>query len=255
MAGAYAVSHLRAAASVVFGAYWLSGKHRRTGSIGIVGAGIIARNIIDMFIADDWHIASVVVHDLDGIAAQAMATHVARRGGMVASTLDDALICDVVVFATTARAPYVVPPQQFHHVHQIVLNVSLRDQAPEIILQCTNIVNDVDHCLKVSTSPHLAEERVGHRDFIHGTLTELILGEVMLRSDRLRIFSPFEVGILDLAVGLDIFDQASARKLVREMPGFLPRPHADRPQPDVLTDKIRLATKPSPIRQPEPLTG
>ncbi|MCW5236805.1 hypothetical protein D5047_11100 [Verminephrobacter eiseniae] len=61
---------------------------------------------------------------------------------------------------------------------------------------------------------------MGHRDFIHGTLAELILGEVMLRSDRLRIFSPFEVGILDLAVGLDIFDQASARKLVQEVPGF-----------------------------------
>ncbi|WP_265287781.1 hypothetical protein [Verminephrobacter eiseniae] len=57
----------------------MSGKHRRTGSIGIVGTGIIARNIIDMFIADDWHIVSVVVHDLDGITVQALATHVARR--------------------------------------------------------------------------------------------------------------------------------------------------------------------------------
>ena len=52
-----------------------------------------------------------------------------------------------------------------------MLHVSLRDLAPEILLGSTNIVDDVEHCLKADTSPHLAEQRIGSRDFLAGTLT------------------------------------------------------------------------------------
>ena len=41
----------------------------------------------------------------------------------------------------------------------LVLHVSLRDLAPEILLTATNIVDDVEHCQKASTSTHLAEQR------------------------------------------------------------------------------------------------
>jgi len=215
------ISAVRTAASAVLAAFWLNGKQRQTGSVGIVGAGVIARNIIDMFIADDWQAKSVVVHDIDGVAAQALAAHVARSSLAVVTTqtLDEALRCDVVVFATTAAVPYVAPPRQFRP-DQIILNVSLRDLAPELILQGANIVDDIDHCLKASTSPHLAEQLVGNRDFIDGTLAELMIGKVTLRSGKPLIFSPFGMGILDLAVGLDIFEQANARQLHQVVPGF-----------------------------------
>ena len=51
-------------------------------------------------------------------------------------------------------------PGRFAH-NPLVLHVSLRDLAPEILLGATNIVDDVEHCLKADTSPHLAEQLVG----------------------------------------------------------------------------------------------
>ena len=91
----------------------------------------------------------------------------------------------------------------------IVLHVSLRDISPEIILASSNIVDDVDHCLTANTSPHLAEQQTGNRDFIQGTIAELMAGKVTLPDDRPIIYSPFGLGVLDLAVGKHIYDEVS----------------------------------------------
>ena len=64
---------------------------------------------------------------------------------------------DLVVFATVAAEPHVQEVSWFDH-HPVVLHVSLRDLAPQILLASTNVVDDVEHCLKANTSPHLAEQ-------------------------------------------------------------------------------------------------
>ena len=69
-----------------------------------------------------------------------------------------------------------VNPSWFDH-HPVVLHVSLRDLAPEILLTATNIVDDVEHCQKANTSTHLAEQNTGSRDFLDGTLNDVIAGE------------------------------------------------------------------------------
>jgi ornithine cyclodeaminase len=85
--------------------------------------------------------------------------------------------------------------------------VSLRDLAPEIALASTNIVDDIEHCLKANTTPHLAEQLTGNRDFLHGTLDDVMAGRVAVSTDRPLIFSPFGLGILDLAVGKYVYDE------------------------------------------------
>jgi len=85
--------------------------------------------------------------------------------------------------------------------------VSLRDLAPEILLASTNIVDDIEHCLKADTSPHLVEQLTGSRDFLAGTLAEVMAGRVGVPTGRPVIFSPFGLGVLDLAVGKYVYDQ------------------------------------------------
>ena len=77
---------------------------------------------------------------------------------------------ELVVFATVADEPHVRDPAWFTH-NPLVLHVSLRDLAPEILLASTNIVDDVEHCHKADTSPHLVEQLTGNRDFLAGRWT------------------------------------------------------------------------------------
>ena len=113
---------------------------------------------------------------------------------------------DLVVFATVAGQPHVSDLSWFEH-NPLVLHVSLRDLAPEILLASTNIVDDVEHCLKANTSPHLAEQLTGNRDFLHGTLDDVMAGRVTVPADRPVVFSPFGLGVLDLAVGKYVYDE------------------------------------------------
>ena len=73
--------------------------------------------------------------------------------------------------------PHVSDPSWFEH-NPLVLHVSLRDLAPEVLLASANIVDDVEHCLRAGTSPHLAEQLTGNRDFLHGTLDDVMAGRV-----------------------------------------------------------------------------
>ena len=92
----------------------------------------------------------------------------------------------------------------------MVLHVSLRDLAPQILLASNNIVDDIDHCLKANTSPHLVEQLTGNRDFLLGTLDDVMAGRVKVPVDRPVIFSPFGLGVLDLAVGKNVYDHLVA---------------------------------------------
>ncbi len=96
---------------------------------------------------------------------------------------------DLVIFATVAAQPHIGEVSWFAH-NPVVLHVSLRDLAPQILLASTNIVDDVEHCLKANTSPHLVEQFTGNRDFLFGTLNDVMAARVSVPADRPVIFSP-----------------------------------------------------------------
>jgi len=218
------ISAVRTSASAVLAANWLNGHRREAPAVTFVGAGVIARNIFDMFVADGWKFESVYIHDLDRQSAEAFRKHAAdKTSGRVSlqENRAEALRSNVVVFATNVSTPYVVPPEKFAP-GQIVLHISLRDISPDLVLDAMNIVDDVDHCLKANTTLHLAEQKLGHRRFIAGTLAGLMRGEIAVDRSRPLIFSPFGLGVLDLAVGKHVFDEACRRGMAVGVPDFFP---------------------------------
>jgi ornithine cyclodeaminase len=205
------ISATRTAASAALAADWLTRDRPGPTRVGFVGTGLIARYIHTFLAGTGWLFDEVGVRDLSGEHAAGFAGYLEQSDTASRIRVHDsveALIrgSDLVVFATVAAQPHVHDVSWFAH-NPVVLHVSLRDLAPEILLASTNIVDDVEHCLKANTSPHLVEQLTGSRDFLAGTLAEVMDGRVTVPADRPVIFSPFGLGVLDLAVGKYVYDQ------------------------------------------------
>ena len=190
------ISATRTAASAALAADWLSRGRPRPTRVGFVGVGLIARYIHTFLAGTGWSFDEIGVHDLSaeqcgGVRAAIWNSPVPPAGSR-SMTASEELIrsSDLVVFATVAAQPHVSDLSWFAH-NPLVLHVSLRDLAPEILLASTNVVDDVDHCLKANTSPHLTEQLTGSRDFLLGTLADVMAGRVTVPAGRPVIFSPF----------------------------------------------------------------
>lgn len=208
------ISASRTAASAALAAYWLNGQSRRAHSLGIVGTGLIARYVYDFLIGTGWEIDEVRLYDRSPLESEKFMKTACRpeRHQRVMRAPDvEGLVraCDLLVFTTLAATPHVTDRSLFEH-NPLVLHISLRDLAPEILLGAQNVVDDIEHVMKADTSPHLAEQRTGNRDFVTGTLAEIMLGQCSVERHRPIIFSPFGMGILDLAVGKWVYEQALA---------------------------------------------
>ena len=81
-------------------------------------------------------------------------------------------------------------------------------------------VDDVEHCLKAETSPHLAERLTGGREFLDGTLNDVLTGRATVPGDRTVVFSPFGLGVLDLAVGKFVHDEVARGGGLHVVDGF-----------------------------------
>jgi 2,3-diaminopropionate biosynthesis protein SbnB len=208
------ISASRTAASAASAADWLSRGRSRPTRVGFFGVGLIARYIHSYLAATGWSFDEIGVHDLSADSAGGFRSYLEQSGTSARVTVHDTaeqLIrsSDLVVFATIAGEPHVSDVSWFDH-NPLVLHVSLRDLAPEVLLASTNVVDDVEHCLKANTSPHLVEQLTGNRDFLLGTLADVMAGRVTVPADRPVVFSPFGLGVLDLAVGKAVYDEVAA---------------------------------------------
>jgi 2,3-diaminopropionate biosynthesis protein SbnB len=189
-------------------------------SASFIGAGVLAREILDYLAQAGPRLGPITVHDIDPASSARLIRYAADIGLPAAgSSLDEALGRDLVVFATTAARPYLPASTRFRP-GQVVLNISLRDIPAQTILDSQNVVDDVEHCLREQTSPHLAEQLSGNRDFIAGPLARFLDAGSSPGRGKPVIFSPFGLGALDLATAAYVYDTAASRGRTIDVPEF-----------------------------------
>jgi 2,3-diaminopropionate biosynthesis protein SbnB len=175
-------------------------------AIGFVGCGPINIAVAQFLVATWPDVTRFIAFDLDPARAEVFGQAIAGlRPGIeftIAANLEELLSrCPMVAFGTTAIKPY-LEDLDACPAGATILHVSLRDLGAEAILSNHNVVDDLDHVNRAATSIHLASEQAGNTDFVHSSLGDILLGRVKLpeRDERKIIFSPFGLGVLDLAV-------------------------------------------------------
>ena len=159
---------------------------------------------VAQFLTITWpNVNRLMAFDLDPARADAFGVALlAQRDFKVAASVEEVLSeCPMVAFATTAITPY-VDDLDVCPAGATILHISLRDLSPGAILSNHNVVDDLDHVNRAATSIHLASEQEGNTGFVHSSLGDILLGKANLpeRDERKLIFSPFGLGVLDLAV-------------------------------------------------------
>lgn len=216
------ISASRTAASAALAADWLNNGKRDTRVLGIIGCGVISKTVIEFLCADGWHIDTLQLFDNNRVHALSFAQCFASRFPEVRIMDTGRQVVresTMLLLATTATEPWLVQVEDIRH-NPIILHLSLRDLSPILVTEAYNVVDDIDHCLQANTSLHLAAQASSSRAFISGTLVEVMDGVCRIGSGRPVIFSPFGLGVLDLAVAKFVFDEARAAQMVAEIPNF-----------------------------------
>ncbi len=196
------ISASRTAASAVVGAEELMGA-RRAGRIALVGTGFIARHVV-LFLRDlHWQVDEIVAYDADPEHARAfqewMAGEWPQVPTVVSTSKEQAIRSgDLVCFATVSGTPHVHDVSWFDH-HPVVLHLSLRDLAAKVVAGAVNVTDDILHAVREGTSLELAA--LADPDFrVDTTIGQMLQGTAGVARDRTRIYSPFGLGVLDIAL-------------------------------------------------------
>ena len=216
------ISSTRTAASAALAAEHLSPTPFE-GTLSVIGTGVIARATIEWLMFRNWRFDKVNLFDLNRDEAGRFADWLRQTYDLnadlkesVEETVSDGTLS---VFTTTTLDPHVRDETAFKHA-PTVLHLSLRDICTNVVLASQNITDDIEHCLKARTSLHLTEMETGNRDFISGTLVDVLKKKIAPDHSRPRIFSPFGLGVLDLAVGNLVLEKAKTSEGVIALPEF-----------------------------------
>ena len=229
------ISAKRTAASAVLAAKHLLGTDsRKEVSAGILGCGLINLEVVRFLLAACPQIRKLNAYDIGPQRARQFKSSCEAMYDQlkvnVVSDVDELLSKSTLIsIATTAIKPYVFDLSACAP-SSIILHISLRDLSPEVILSCDNIVDDIDHVCRAQTSIHLAEQLAGNRDFIRCTLADVIRGEAASRTSTkgIVVFSPFGLGVLDLAVAQYVRELAFKNNVGIVINSFLPDSIDDR---------------------------
>ena len=216
------ISATRTAASAALAAEHIS-LDPFEGTLGVIGTGVIARTTVEWLLFRNWKFRQINLFDVDRKESEHFSNWLRDQHNLDAhihDRLEDAISeSSLILFTTTTQDPYLADEKLFAH-SPTVLHLSLRDICVNVILTSQNIVDDVDHCLKSKTSLHLAEMATGNRDFVSGCLVDVLEKKFKLDPDMPRIFSPFGLGVLDLAVGNFVLQTAISSNAAIALPDF-----------------------------------
>jgi ornithine cyclodeaminase len=223
------VSAKRTAASAALAARTLHQAPVENG-VGIIGCGLINSEIIRFLRASLTGARRFVIFDLNVERAQAFRRACLNKFpdtsiDIAPDTASVLSCCSLISIATTAVKPH-LDDLSLCAPGTTILHISLRDVTPEVVLSCDNVVDDVDHVCRAQTSVHLAEQLTSRRDFIRGTLSDVLLGQTPPRRDTksILLFSPFGLGVLDLAVSQLVYKLADEHRRGLVIDSFLPDP-------------------------------
>jgi ornithine cyclodeaminase len=203
-------------------------------TIGILGCGPINFEVTRFLSVVFPKIDRLLVFDVDASRARQFKENCAElnsswRVEVLAESRDVFQGANIVSVATTAIRPHIFDISMCQP-GSTILHVSLRDFSPEVILSVDNVVDDADHVCRAQTSVHQAEQFVNNRDFIRCTLADIANGVAAPKSspDAVTIFSPFGLGVLDLAVGKLASQLAAERGFGTLIESFLPPSYSER---------------------------
>jgi len=223
------ISARRTAASAALAARELATDPAPT-VVGLIGTGLINGEVARFLRAALPGIERMVLFDLSAERARQRAEALEKiLPGVafeVAESLEEVLRrCPLTSFATTAVEPH-VNDLSLCPKGATILHVSLRDLTPDATLAADNVVDDPDHVCRARTSVHLAEEATGSRDFIRCTLADILEGDAPPKQnpDAVTVFSPFGLGVLDLALAHRAVELARETGRGHSISSFLPGP-------------------------------
>jgi ornithine cyclodeaminase len=181
--------------------------------LAFIGCGVINREVLGFLAASAHDFTRVTVFDTDPARAagfgEACRAAMPRAEVRTAADAEEALAGqDLVSIATTAAVPHL--DLDACAPGTTVAHLSLRDIRTDSILRAQNVVDDPDHVCRESTSLHLAEQETGGRGFIDGSIGAIARGAAGFRRDpkRVLVFSPFGLGVLDLALARHVLAEA-----------------------------------------------
>ena len=222
------ISAKRTAASAALAAKHLVQKSVPTNSISLIGCGLINFETLRFVKAQLPEITKVYIFDTSSENAEKFVNKCKETFNdldyIVLDNVEELLKSSTLIsLATTSVTPHI---KDISHCQEgtTILHISLRDFSSEVILSNANVVDDVEHVCRANTSIHLSEQESGNRDFIRASLPEILLGEKEGRQDdeEIVIFSPFGLGILDIALSSMIYDISEDNGKGQLINSFLP---------------------------------
>jgi len=200
-----------------------------TTAVTLFGCGLINTEVLRFLAVVFPALAEITLFDIDRDRAQrcgrACAGLVPGAAVRIAPDPASALAAhQLVSIATTASRPHL--DLGACRPGSTLLHLSLRDIRPEDMLSGQNFVDDADHVCREQTSVFLAAEMLGSRDFITASIGQLISGGVSRTPERTAIFSPFGLGVLDVALAQAVLAIAAKEELGVVIDDFTPERNA-----------------------------